>query len=48
MDNKQNKSFSMIADIEGDYSELSKSSDMPTSLPILAVRNLSSLGEKQA
>lgn len=40
MDNKQNKSFSMIADIEGDYSELSKSSDMPTSLPILAVRNL--------
>lgn len=40
MDNKQNKSFSMIADIEGDYSELSKSSDMPISLPILAVRNL--------
>ena len=40
MDNKQNKSFSMIADIEGDYSELSKSSEMPTSLPILAVRNL--------
>ena len=40
MDNKQNKSFSMIADIEGDYSELSKSSDMPTSLHILAVRNL--------
>lgn len=30
----------MIADIEGDYNELSKSSDMPTSLPILAVRNL--------
>ena len=30
----------MIADIEGDYNELSKSSNMPTSLPILAVRNL--------
>lgn len=40
MDNRRNKSFSMIADIEGDYNELSKSSNMPTSLPILAVRNL--------
>ena len=40
MDNKQNKAFSMIADIEGDYSDLLKPTDMPTSLPILAVRNL--------
>lgn len=40
MDNRRSKSFSMIADIEGDYNELSKSSNMPTSLPILAVRNL--------
>ena len=40
MDNKQNKAFSMIADIEGDYGDLLKSADMPASLPILAVRNL--------
>ena len=40
MDNKQNKAFSMIADIEGDYGDLLKSTDTPASLPILAVRNL--------
>jgi ATP-dependent Lon protease len=38
MDNK-NRSFSMIADVEGEYSDLTNM-DMPDSLPILAVRNL--------
>ena len=38
MDNK-NRSFSMIADVEGDYSDLTKM-EMPETLPILAVRNL--------
>ncbi len=38
MDNK-NRSFSMIADVEGDYSDLTHM-EMPESLPILAVRNL--------
>ena len=38
MDNK-NRSFSMIADVEGDYSDLMKL-NMPEALPILAVRNL--------
>ena len=38
MDNK-NKSFSMIADVEGDYSDLTNM-EIPDSLPILAVRNL--------
>ncbi|MDE5571107.1 MAG: hypothetical protein K2I86_03505 [Prevotella sp.] len=38
MDNK-NRSFSMIADVEGDYSDLA-SMEMPQVLPILAVRNL--------
>lgn len=38
MDNK-NRSFSMIADVEGDYSDLTNM-EMPDSLPILAVRNL--------
>ena len=38
MDNK-NRSFSMIADVEGDYSDLT-SMEMPEALPILAVRNL--------
>ena len=38
MDNK-NRSFSMIADVEGDYSDLT-SMEMPDTLPILAVRNL--------
>ncbi len=38
MDSK-NRAFSMIADVEGDYSDLSNM-DLPTELPILAVRNL--------
>ena len=38
MDNK-NRSFSMIADVEGDYSDL-MNMEMPEALPILAVRNL--------
>jgi len=38
MDNK-NRSFSMIADVEGDYSDLTNM-EMPEALPILAVRNL--------
>ena len=38
MDNRKG-SFSMIADVEGEYSDLT-SGDMPDSLPILAVRNL--------
>ena len=38
MDNK-NRSFSMIADVEGDYSDLTNL-EMPDSVPILAVRNL--------
>ena len=38
MDNR-NKSFSMIADVEGDYSDLTNM-EMPDSLPILPVRNL--------
>ena len=38
MDNK-NKSFSMIADVEGDYGDL-VNMEMPEALPILAVRNL--------
>lgn len=40
MDNKQdNKAFSMIADIDGDFGDISKMS-MPETAPILAVRNL--------
>ena len=38
MDNR-NRSFSMIADVEGDYSDLTNMK-MPDALPILAVRNL--------
>ena len=38
MDNK-NRSFSMIADVEGDYSDLTNM-EMPESVPILTVRNL--------
>ena len=38
MDNK-NRAFSMIADVEGDYSDLTNQ-EMPDELPILAVRNL--------
>ena len=38
LDNR-NKSFSMIADVEGDYSDLTNM-EIPDSLPILAVRNL--------
>jgi len=38
MDNK-NRAFSMIADVDGEYSDLSKL-QMPDPLPILAVRNL--------
>ena len=38
MDNK-NRSFSMIADVEGDYSDLTNMK-LPDTLPILAVRNL--------
>ena len=38
MDNR-NKSFSMIADVDGDYSDLTNL-EMPDALPILAVRNL--------
>lgn len=40
MDDKQdNKAFSLIADIEGDFSDFSKM-NMPENVPILAVRNL--------
>ena len=38
MDNK-NRAFSMIADVEGDYSDLNQV-EIPDSLPILAVRNI--------
>ena len=38
MDNK-NRPFSMIADVEGDYSDLTNTK-LPEELPILAVRNL--------
>ena len=38
MDNK-NRSFSMIADVEGDYSDLTNMK-LPDEMPILAVRNL--------
>ena len=38
MDNK-NRSFSMIADVEGDFHDLTET-EIPDSLPILAVRNL--------
>ena len=38
MDNK-NRSFSMIADVEGEYHDLTES-EIPNTLPILAVRNL--------
>ena len=38
MDNR-NRSFSMIADVEGEYSDLT-SLEIPDALPILAVRNL--------
>ena len=38
MDNK-NRSFSMIADVEGEYGDLTNM-EMPDDLPILAVRNL--------
>ncbi len=38
MDNKD-RSFSMIADVEGDYSDL-VNLEMPKSMPILAVRNM--------
>ena len=38
MDNK-NRSFSMIADVEGDYSDLTNMT-LPDEMPILAVRNL--------
>ena len=38
MDNR-NRSFSMIADVEGEYSDLTNM-EMPEVLPILAVRNL--------
>ena len=38
MDNR-NRSFSMIADVEGDYGDLTNM-EMPNALPILAVRNL--------
>ena len=38
MDNR-NKSFSMIADVEGEYGDLTNM-EMPDALPILAVRNL--------
>ena len=38
MDNK-NRSFSMIADLEGDMSDLSKE-EIPDCIPILAVRNI--------
>ena len=38
MDNR-NRAFSMIADVEGDYSDLTNG-ELPDELPILAVRNL--------
>ena len=38
-ENQNNKGFSMIADIEGDFMDLINS-DTPTELPILTVRNL--------
>ena len=40
MDDNQNKNaFSMIADIEGDFIEMSND-EMPTSLPLLVTRNM--------
>ena len=39
MDNR-NRAFSMIADVEGDYSDLTNGGELPDELPILAVRNL--------
>lgn len=41
MDSKQDsKTFSMIADIDGDFSDMSSYKDMPETAPVLAVRNL--------
>ena len=40
LDSQNNKAFSMIADIEGDFKDLINSIPMPSELPILAVRNL--------
>ena len=38
-DNQDNKAFSMIADIDGDFKNL-VDTDMPTEIPILPVRNM--------
>ena len=38
-ENQNNKAFSMIADIEGDFKDLVEI-DIPNELPILPVRNL--------
>ena len=39
-ESQNNKAFSMIADIEGDFKDLIKNIPTPDELPILAVRNL--------
>ena len=39
MNDNHNNAFSMIADIEGDFFEMSKA-DMPTTLPLLVTRNM--------
>ena len=38
-DNQNNNAFSMIADIDGDFTDL-MNVDVPSELPILPVRNL--------
>ena len=38
-DNQNNNAFSMIADIDGDFTDL-MNVDVPNELPILPVRNL--------
>ena len=40
LDSQNNKAFSMIADIEGDFKDLINGVPTPDELPILAVRNL--------
>jgi len=40
LENQNNKAFSMIADIDGDFKDLINNVSMPDEVPILAVRNL--------
>ena len=39
MDNNHNNAFSMIADVDGDFVEMSRE-DMPTQVPLLVTRNI--------